>query len=218
MGGLFNPEGGFMRYGAKLWDMMWLNVLTVICSLPIITAGPALTAMHYVLYKIYRDEESGITKLFFKSFGQNLKQGLVIQLLFLLVAYLLGTSLRMFWAQDTTKIIFWVVVVVSVAVVCIWMWSLILLSRYTNSVVNLFKTALAISVVHPFRTLFMAVIFVIPGFVLLFTDKALIFVAVLGCTGPGIVQTLWYSGVFKKLETAPENDRDAAQEKDEEAV
>ena len=67
MGGLFNPEGKFMRYGAKLWDMMWLNVLTLLCCLPIVTAGPALSAMHYVLYKIYRDEETGITKLFFKS-------------------------------------------------------------------------------------------------------------------------------------------------------
>lgn len=204
MGGFFNPEGKFMRYGAKLWDMMWLNVLTLICSIPIITAGPSLAAMHYVLLKIYRDEESGITKLFFKSFCQNFKQGIIIQILFLIVAYLLGISLQVFWAQEAsgTKIVFWLVVAVSVVVICIWMWSLILLSRYTNTVTNLFKTALAACAVHPIRSVFMAAIFVIPGFVLLFTEKALIFVLVLGLTGPGMVQTLWYNGVFKKLETA----------------
>lgn len=213
MGGLFHPEGKFMRYGAKLWDMMWLNVLTLICSIPIITAGPALTAMHYVLYKIYRDEETGITKLFFKSFGQNFKQGIVIQLLFLVVAYLLTTSLQMFWQQEAgdTKIIFWLVAAVAVAVFCIWMWSLILLSRYTNSVVNLLKTALAISAAHPIRTLFMAVLSVIPGFVLLFTDKVLVFVIALGMTGPGMVQTLWYHGVFKKMETPREKNEAEAQ-------
>ena len=74
-----------MRYGGKLWDMMWLNVLTLICSIPLITAGPAFAAMHYVLLKIYRDEETGITKLFFKSFAQNFKQGAVIQLVFLVL-------------------------------------------------------------------------------------------------------------------------------------
>ena len=209
MGGLFHPEGKFMRYGAKLWDMMWLNVLTIICSIPILTAGPALSAMHYVLYKIFRDEETGITKLFFKSFGQNFKQGIVIQILFLLIAYLLGTSMRMFWLQEDTKIIFWLVVAVAAVVVCIWMWSLILLSRYTNSVINLFKTALAICAVHPIRTVFMAVMFLIPGFVLLFTEKVLVFVVALGLTGPGMVQALWYHGIFKKLETPPEMQEEA---------
>ena len=204
MGGFFNPEGKFMRYGAKLWDMMWLNVLTLICSIPIITAGPSLAAMHYVLLKIYRDEESGITKLFLKSFCQNFKQGIIIQILFLIVAYLLGISLRLFWAQeaDGARIVFWLVVAVTVAVICIWMWSLILLSRYTNTVPGCFKTALAACAVHPIRSVFMAVIFVVPGFVLLFTEKILVFVLVLGLTGPGMVQTLWYNGVFKKLETA----------------
>ena len=210
MGGLFNPEGKFMRYGGKLWDMMWLNVLTLICSIPIITIGPSLAAMHYVLLKIYRDEESNITKLFFKSFAQNLKQGIAIQILFLVVAYLLGISLRTFWAWEAGGILFWLAVVASVVVVCIWMWSLILLSRYTNTVIQLLKTALAICAVHPIRTVFMALMFVLPGFILLFTDKVFVFVLVLGLTGPGLVQTLWYNGVFVKMETAQEEANEEA--------
>lgn len=214
MGGLFNPEGKFMRYGGKLWDMMWLNVLTVICGLPLITAGPSLAAMHYVLLKIYRDEESGITKLFFKSFTQNFKQGIVIQLVFLVLAYLLGISLKVFWAQGTDgfNIVFWLVVAVVAAVVCIWMWSLILLSRYTTTAINLFKTALAICAVHPIRSVFMAVLMVIPGFVLLFTEKVLVFVIALGLTGPGMVQTLWYNGIFKKMETVKGMTEEAPEE------
>lgn len=217
MGGLFNPEGKFMRYGGKLWDMMWLNVLTLICSIPLITAGPAFAAMHYVLLKIYRDEETSITKLFFKSFAQNFKQGAVIQLVFLVLVYLLYISLQMFWAWEAggVQLAFWVTVAVSVAVVCIWMWSLILLSRYTNSVINLFKTALAISAVHPIRTLFMAVLLVIPGFVLLFTEKILVFVLVLGLTGPGMVQTLWYNGIFKKMENVKEEQEEEEEESEE---
>ena len=109
----------------------------------------------------------------------------------------------MLWQQDLGdgKILFWLVVVIAAALVCIWMWSLILLSRYTNPIANLLKTALAVCTVHPIRTLFMAVLSILPGFILLFTDKALIFVVVLGLTGPGMVDALWYHSVFQKLET-----------------
>lgn len=43
---------------------MWLNILTLICCIPIITAGAAFTSMHYVALKIVRNEESYITRSF----------------------------------------------------------------------------------------------------------------------------------------------------------
>ena len=204
MKGLFDPEGKFMYYGGKLWDMMWLNVLVILCSLPIITMGPALTAMHYVLLKIYRDEDSGITKMFFKSFFMNFKQGVAIQLMGMALAYLLYISLSMFWTWEAegTKIVFWAVVAICVIVFCTWQWSLILLSRYANTVRNTIKSALAACMVHPLRSLLMGAFFLVPGFVLLFTEKIVIFVAALGFTGPGMINTLWYNQIFKKLETA----------------
>ena len=202
MKGLFDPESKLMYYGGKLWDMMWLNILVIICSLPIITLGPALTAMHYVLLKIYRDEESGVTRLFFKSFRQNFRQGVVIQCIGLLLGYLLFISLKMFWAwsADGMQLAFWIVVVVCVVVFCTWLWSLILLSRYTNTVLNTIKSALAACMVHPLRSLLMGAFFIVPGFVLLFTEKVFLFVLVLGFTGPGLLHTLWYDPIFKKLE------------------
>ena len=214
MRGLFDPEGKFMRYGGKLWDMMWLNILVSICSIPIITMGPALAAMHYVLLKIYRAEESGITKAFFKSFRDNLKQGIVIQTVFLAALYLLLTSMQLFGAMGgvVAGVAYWVVIVIMVVLFCTWLWTLILLSRYSNTVVNLTRSALAACLAHPFRSVLMGVFFLLPGFVFLFTDKVLLFVFVLGFTGPGFVHTLWYDPIFKKLEGAPAQSEDDQQE------
>ena len=48
--------------------VFWAWLVGIVASIPI---GPALTAMHFVLLKIVREEESYITKTFFKSFKED---------------------------------------------------------------------------------------------------------------------------------------------------
>lgn len=65
-------------------DLMILNIVFIICCLPIVTIGASLTALHYVTLKMVRNEESYIVKSFFKSFKQNFKQATIINLIMLL--------------------------------------------------------------------------------------------------------------------------------------
>ncbi len=46
---LFNLDSPVMRALNKMADLLWLNVLTVLLCIPVITGGAALTAMHYNL-------------------------------------------------------------------------------------------------------------------------------------------------------------------------
>lgn len=201
MRGLFNPDSWFMRYGAKLWDIMWLNVLVIVCSLPVITLGASLTAMHYVLLKIVRDEESGITKAFFKSFAQNFKQATVMELGLAAVLYLLLSSMQLLKSQGSG--LYYAVIAVLAVVVCVWLWMIILQSRYYNPLVRTAKIALAACISHPLRTVLMAVIFILPFFLLLFTWDALLLIIGMGFTLPGTVQAILYNDVFRKLEHDP---------------
>lgn len=54
---LFGKGNKFFSFATKLAELMWLNILTIACSLPVITVGAAFTARHRVLVDIYRDEE-----------------------------------------------------------------------------------------------------------------------------------------------------------------
>ena len=63
-----NLDSPLMQGLGKMADLMWLNVLTLICCLPIVTIGASLTAMNYMALKIARNEECYITRGFFKSF------------------------------------------------------------------------------------------------------------------------------------------------------
>ena len=44
---LFNPESRFMEALSTISDLMILNLVTLVCCLPVITIGAALTGMHY---------------------------------------------------------------------------------------------------------------------------------------------------------------------------
>ena len=85
-----NLDSPLMQGLGKMADLMWLNVLTLICCLPIVTIGASLTAMNYMALKIARNEECYITRGFFKSFKENFRQATVIWLIFLVVILILA--------------------------------------------------------------------------------------------------------------------------------
>lgn len=64
MGKFFDIDSPLMQFLNKVADLMLLNLLTLICCIPLITAGAALTAAHYVVLKMRRNEEGYIAKDF----------------------------------------------------------------------------------------------------------------------------------------------------------
>ena len=61
--GLFNYDNPVWRFIGKLGDLILLNILWIVCSIPIVTAGAATTAVYYVTLKLVRDENDGTIKI-----------------------------------------------------------------------------------------------------------------------------------------------------------
>ena len=53
---IFDLNNPVWKFIGNLWDFFVLSVLTVLCSLPVVTAGAALTALYYVTLKMASDE------------------------------------------------------------------------------------------------------------------------------------------------------------------
>ena len=53
-------DGPVFRFLETIANLLLLNLLFVICCIPVVTIGPALTATYYVALKIVRQEETGI--------------------------------------------------------------------------------------------------------------------------------------------------------------
>ena len=91
---LFNMDNKFFTVMGRVADLIMLNVVCLICCLPIVTIGASLTALHYVTLKMTRNEESYIIRSFFKSFKQNFKQATIINLIMLVIAAILYMDLN----------------------------------------------------------------------------------------------------------------------------
>lgn len=84
MNNLFKFEGGLITILSRIADLLILNILFILCCIPIITIGPAITALYSITLKLVKNEEGYIFKGFFKAFKDNFKMSLIVWLILLL--------------------------------------------------------------------------------------------------------------------------------------
>ncbi len=75
------PGSLFDRIFGFLGQLIALNLLWIVCSLPVITAGASTTALFYCTLKLHKDGDIRVFHDFFKSFKQNFKQSTLIWIL-----------------------------------------------------------------------------------------------------------------------------------------
>ncbi len=83
MGGLFAVDGKGFRFLSTASDLVILNLLWLLCCLPIVTIGASTTALYAMLIKMVRHEDGYLVRGFFSSFRLNLRQATGIWLIFL---------------------------------------------------------------------------------------------------------------------------------------
>lgn len=57
-------DNRIIRILTTLCDFLILNILWLVCSVPVITAGASTTALYSVMFKIIKKEEGYIIKAF----------------------------------------------------------------------------------------------------------------------------------------------------------
>lgn len=98
----FDIDSPIMVALSRLADMFFLSVMWLVCCLPIITIGPSTAAMYYVALKWARKEDVKISAAFFDAFKKNFKQGVVLNLIFLVAGIILGLDYIIMSAQKST--------------------------------------------------------------------------------------------------------------------
>ncbi len=85
----FDADNPVMRTLSMLADTVVLNLLTLVCSLPLFTAGAALTALHDACIRLVRLEDGELVRDYFRTFRSRFRTGTAAGLLFLGCAALL---------------------------------------------------------------------------------------------------------------------------------
>lgn len=206
MGRLFDIDSPVMRFLGRVADLMILNLVTLVCCIPIVTIGASLTAMHYVLLKMVRNEESYIVKLFFKSFKANLKQATAIWLITLLVLVIFGADLMIINYSSlefpaALKIVLFALCMVVYMVIC---YVFPVLAKFDNTVPKTIKNALFMAILSFPKTVLMMVVYLLPFVILYFFLMAVPIVFLFGLSAPAYVAAMLYSGTFRRFEPEEE--------------
>lgn len=83
MGRIFRIDSPFTDMMSKLFDLIALNIVFLVCCLPVVTIGASCTALHTVTMKIAAGNDPNVLKGFFKAFRENFVQATLTWILLL---------------------------------------------------------------------------------------------------------------------------------------
>lgn len=215
-------DGPLIQFLSRMADLMWLNILAMICCIPIVTAGASLTALHYMTLKIVRNEEGYITRGFFKAFKDNFLQSTIIWLLFLVVAAVLGIDYRIMATAGIriNGIVRMLILVFGILTVFTFMFVFPVQAKFSNTIRRTIWNSFVFSVVHFPKTILMIVFYVLPYVFLYILPQLLPLVFVFGLSLPVLLSAKLYNKLFLRLEEqilaqSGEEAEETAEEEDE---
>ncbi|MCR5743229.1 MAG: DUF624 domain-containing protein [Lachnospiraceae bacterium] len=163
---LFSVDGFLFQFMRRLLDILKLNFCWLICSLPIVTIGPATVAAFSVSLKMVDESEGYVMRQFFKEFKANLKIGFPLGICFLvgLYAIYLDTQLISAGNQGLIKgyvpFVFMAVTIITIYIfISVFIYSFALAARYENTFLRTVKNSHEIFLRHFPKTL--AIIFIV---------------------------------------------------------
>ena len=138
-----------MLFLKKLSKLFWLNILWLVCCVPVLTAGTSTCAAFAVALRLADDDEEvetfgGLTRRFFKAFRQDIIQGFLI-MLFSLVTFGLG-GLFVYLAHDSGFNLIKIAAIIGyfLLVLIVNLYSYPLIARYSNTFVNTLRNSIAL--------------------------------------------------------------------------
>ena len=183
MKSLFSLDSPFGQKLTLLSNLVLLNLLWILCSIPIVTMGAATAAMYHVIFLYITNQDDAVIKPFFKAFAGSLKQATAVWLLHLLCGGMLvaeafylagGASLGL-------KLVFLAVVLLFLGVGSYFYH---LVGRYQTTGRKALWNSLALALRHPGATLLLALVQAAIGAVLLLSPalawKSAIFWTLIG--------------------------------------
>lgn len=202
-------KSSFRRFMFAMADLLMLNLLTLLCSLPIITIGPSLCALFSITLKIARDEPAETLREFFRAFKSNFRNGLILGLIALFAAAVIfADGVYAFSVEGAAKVLFCIVTGIVLAV---WMtfvcYVFALQARYDNTVMAQIRNAFMLAFVSPGKTVLMWLILAAPVLLfLLLPQYVVVYIGVLwllfGVSLPALGISAVLRDIFERFDEA----------------
>ena len=213
MNQLFHENSPVVLFLNRFFDLLILNWIFLLTCLPIVTIGPAITALYSVTLKLASSESPYISRTFFHSFRKNFKGSILLWLPLLFGLLFFGTDLYIVHTQLDESLLFlqypiWFFLFCLISII---IYAFPTFAIYDNSLAKTTKNALLLSLSNLPLTIFVVVLIVIFISIAQISSKALwavvsIFLFI-GCSTFAWILSFYFLRIFKKI--APEEFEEA---------
>lgn len=200
----FNYDSPIMQFLSRVTDIIILNILFIVCSLPVITIGASATALYSVTLKMVKNEESYIFSSFFSAFKNNFKHSTVSWLILLGTGIIIWVDYHVLSVSDGSlaRIISAALIPVCVFLVLIALYIFPFIARFENTIRNSWKNAFLISIAQlPYTVLLLLILALAVAFTLFVNFQITGFVwFVMGFSGLAYLNSFLLRRAFRRFE------------------
>ncbi|MCQ2482647.1 MAG: DUF624 domain-containing protein [Clostridia bacterium] len=195
MDDFFNKNSLAMRFLTNVANMILVNIIFIIFSLPLFTIGASLCGLYKIVFSMHNGDEVFVFRDFVQEFKADFKKATIIWIPILLFSAYFAVELgylnnfkNMPWLQIPVWIMLFFVV-------SILIYAFPLLASFENSLKNTLKNSILLSLGNLPTTIFIVVIYI--GMYLLI-DFNHVFIVILGSlalfNGCGFMA--WFTALF----------------------
>lgn len=203
---IFSMDNPLWRAIGRLVDLVWINILTLVCALPVFTAGAAFTAMYDVLLRMAEDKGGALAPRYFRAFRRNFAPATKLWLIALVALAVYGYNLWLWHAGAMDGM--GALRSVSLGVILLMLFALIVLlhycfgltAKYENSLGGTIKNAALLAIGYFPKSFCMGVLTFFPLALTLLSDYFFWLWFLYGFAFPGWLIARLMSGVFERTE------------------
>ena len=133
-------------------DVVVISALFLLFCLPVVTIGSSVTALYYTVYRKYHKKIDNISKDFIHSFKDNLKNGIIVHLLYLIYSTIVGFNIYFaFFGLGDVRLPDWYMIISLIPVLPV-IFSLpfvyALMARFDNGIKGTIKNSFTLCTIN----------------------------------------------------------------------
>ncbi len=199
---IFAQESRLTRFLNRIGDLILLNILTLVCCIPIITVGASVSAMYQVTMKMVKGEEGKICRAFIQGFKENLKQSTLIWLIGGGIGAVLYCDIRILGKieidfANVYKIVLFLFLLI---ILMLTFFALVVQARFENTLRKTWKNGILFCIIHFIKSIIMFIVILSPIFLLMVCNRMVPVVILIGISGPAYITSIYFRNLFLEFE------------------
>lgn len=165
----YNQDSKFWHFATLVADVILLNLLFIVLCIPVVTIGPAVSALIHTTLKLSEDENRTIIKPFWNEFKRDITKKMVLWIVYLVLIVAMIYMAQFYWNFANNNVdlfrtfgfmLFVLSVLILVTTIVASIIGLAMTTKYFSPIKRLVKNSYLLIIIMPVQSLIMAAVIV----------------------------------------------------------